>query len=211
MKSFKLLAALIVAGLMLASCSVIPPIPLGANALGYTTADFTVDPVAAPTGFGPLAVDVDGTDGPFLFDNLDPNMPVPPATFRSVQGFDATVAVTGTDVPATITVNSGTLTVTLSDDAAGAPEPVNATVDFGPLTLSHDGVCTGTCGYSFDDPAAAAETLTLTLNGKDMTRLVDIITDHGGNIVTLHLEANIEENVDSMVFTVVVEENYIGF
>ncbi|MEX2534631.1 MAG: hypothetical protein WD273_03440 [Trueperaceae bacterium] len=210
MKSLKLLLSLLVAGAVLAACALIPPIAVGNDALGYSSQEFTVGAAPAAAGFSLQATFSDSEIIPF--DDIEqPNMPIAPSSFQSVQGFTATVTVSGADLPETIIITSGTLQLNVSDDS-GSPEPVEAEATFGPLTLERPAECAGTsCDYTFADAAAAAETLTLTIAGSDLTRLLQIITEGSGNTLTLTLEVETEEAVSTMTFTVEVDENYIRF
>lgn len=211
MKISKLSASLIVAVVMLASCALIPPIPLGPNALGFDGQVVPVGTVPA-SGFAQLS-SLSNTHS-FGMENIEPpNMPIAPSSLQAVQGFEPTVRATRTlsALPDTITIDSGSLEVTVEDDS-GSPSPVETTVSFGPLTLNRDENCGGSdCHYTFADPAEAARSLTMTVRGDSLSRLLKIMTEGQVNTVTVRFRVETAEQIDSLTFTIDVEENYIRF
>ena len=209
MKSFKLLAALIVAGLVLASCSLIPPVGIGADALGYDGEQIVVGTAA---GAGMTTLSAIGGIAQVRFSDIErPDMPIAPKVFEAVQGFTATVTAThGTQVPASLTISSGSLELAVSDDETA--DLVSASAEFGTLTLNRTGsACTTSCEFTFADPAAAAASLTMSISGADLTELLSIITTGGDNTLNLDLDVVTQEDIASITFTIDVEENYIRF
>jgi hypothetical protein len=202
MKSLSRVLYLAVASLALASCALIPPIPIGADALGDQSAEF--DMVTQSLVVTSAFADAD-----------KPYMPFAPSAFRSVRGFGEQVIVSGGPYPAeiVITADSG-LEVTFEDQRANPPEPVVASAPFGPLTLARSAECsdTGTsCAYTFTDPAAAAVALTVEISGDPFRRLLDIIFEDGTypNTMSLRLTIATDRAFSPMKFTVNVVQNYI--
>ncbi|HEX7004961.1 MAG TPA: hypothetical protein VF168_12320 [Trueperaceae bacterium] len=190
--------------LLLGGCALIPPIAIGRDALGFTERTLTV-PLNRTT-----EATVEAPSQAFA-DIKRPSFPIAPRSFRSVQGFRNGVWVDAplTPLPDTIAL-SGTLGFTVSD-RSGAPEPVSATVDFGPLELKRSTDCGEGCNYVFSDPEAAARALTFTVAGEEFRRMLRTITEGEENMVDVTLSVRTDFAALAITLTVEVIENYIDF
>jgi hypothetical protein len=199
MKSLKGLVSLAAATALLTSCALIPPIPLGPDALGYSSL--------------PVEVAAGTWSDVMTFPDIDPpSFPISPSAFISVQGFAESAVVSGTTRSAVTISGDSELRVTISD-GSGSPAPVTTQVPFGPLTLRRSDECGGselTCSYQFEDPAAASEALTIEIRGEPFKRLLRIVTE-GDQTNTMHIELHLVTDSDPVTFkfTVEVKQNYI--
>lgn len=215
MKILKLTVTLVAGAALLASCALIPPIPIGQNALGIEGQKFTV-PIS-PEG---SAMSVQVASGKQTissgFADVDESAPIPPRSFEMDQGFAETVTVTSTNLPSTIVITEASEIVVKVSEDADPDKSVTVKVPFGPLTLEKDLSCsdTTTCEYVFADAEAAGSALAATIRGSDLKELIDIVSSGGDNTIELVLNITTDSNPDisgSLLLTVDVEENYIRF
>jgi hypothetical protein len=217
MRRFLVLVSLVAATGLLASCALIPPIGIGADALGIEATPVEVQ-FAQPltTGFTVQAV-TGKKVVPDSFDDVEPpSLPITPSSLLMEQGFASTVTVTSAQFPDTITITDASeLSVTVSEQDPDGPEPVNVTIPFGPLVLEKDAACsTSPCAYTFSDEEAAATALDGSISGAKLSRLIEIVSSGGTNDLELVLSLTVESEPDfsgTMKLTIDVVENYIKF
>jgi hypothetical protein len=219
MKRFMVLVSLVAAAGLLASCALIPPIPIGEGALGIEGQSFDVSiPTPASAGFGALAV-TGKTTATASFEDADlSSLPLAPSAFLMEQGFDTEVdvTVTGIDLPNTITITDASeLTITVSEQDPDGPDPVVVNVPFGPLVLERGSDCgVDSCTYTFADAEAALAALDGSISGSSLSRLLDIVGSGGPNDLELVLSLTVQSTPEfsgTIGLTVDVVENYIKF
>jgi hypothetical protein len=217
MRRFVVLVSLVAAAGLLASCALIPPIGIGANALGIDSQSFDVAiPTPAAAGFGVQAVTGERVETGEFEDIEPPSLPITPSSLRMDQGFAATVTVTSLDLPETLTITAASeLSITVSEQDPDGPAPVNVTIPFGPLVLEQDAACSSSpCTYSFRDEEAAATALQGSIGGADLSRLIEIVSSGETNNLEVVLSLTVESTPDfsgTMQLTIDVVENYIKF
>jgi hypothetical protein len=218
MRRFVTLVCLVAAAGVLASCALIPPIPIGAGALGIDSQSFDVTfPTPEGAGFRALAVTgVKTVGGPFEDVDLS-SLPLAPSAFLMEQGFDSEVTVTSpVTLPDSITfTDASELKITVSEQDPDGPEPVVVRVPFGPLVLEKDSACVAsTCTYTFVDAEAAAAALAGSISGSSLARLIEIVGSGGPNDLELVLSLTVQSTPEfsgTINLTVDVVENYIKF
>lgn len=215
MKSLKFFVSLVAGAALLASCALIPPIPIGPNALGIEGQKFTVP--MSPEGSAMSLQTATGLQTiSTSFQDVDQSPPIPPRSFQMNQGFAESVTVTSTNLPQSIVITDDSKLVVTVSENSDADKSVTVDVPFGPLTLKKDPTCsdTTTCTYTFEDASAAGSALAKTISGSDLKLLIEIVNSGGENTIELVLTVATESAPDisgSLLLTVDVEENYIRF
>jgi hypothetical protein len=216
MRRFLVLVSLVAAAGLLASCALIPPIRIGAEALGIEGQSFDVTiPTPLGAGFSALAVTGQRTETG-SFEDIDlSSLPLAPSVLLMEQGFAEEVRVTSADLPDTITITDASeLKLTVSEQDPDGPEPVVVSVQFGPLDLKRQTCVSSTCGYRFANPEAAATALDGSISGSSLSRLLDIVGSGGPNDLELVLSLTVQSSPEfsgTIELAVDVVENYIKF